>query len=103
MATVSTVAQVALPFEDGSDIDELDVIGVSTRSTTVVGDATPPDDATRKLKPDTLIIPARRSKRTRVPSLTERNDPHAGTQKKQKMETKKGVSASLRSMPRASH
>lgn len=90
---MSTVEQVAFPFEGESDIDELDVIGASTRSTTVVGDATPPDNTPRKLKPDTLIIPARKAKRSRTPSLSERDDPHGGTQKKQKMENKKAVSA----------
>lgn len=94
---MATVEQVGFPFDNESDIDELDVIGASssTRSTTVVGDATPPDHTPSKLKLDTLIIPACKSKRSRAPSLTEKGGPHAGIQKKQKMEDKKAVSAFL--------
>lgn len=92
------VEQVAFPFDGESDIDELDVIGASspTRSTTVVGDATPPDRrAPGKLKLDTIIIPARKGKRSRTPSLSGKPDSRVGTQKKQKMEDKKAVSLCL--------
>jgi SWI/SNF-related matrix-associated actin-dependent regulator of chromatin subfamily A member 5 len=97
MAMASTGEKVAFPFDGESDIDELDVIGPfsPTRSTTVVGDATPPDHTARQVKLDTLIIPARKSKRSRTPSLVEKDDPHAGIQKKQKMENKKAVSPFL--------
>ena len=97
MAMASTVEKVAFPFDGVSDIDELDVIGASspTRSTTVVGDATPPDHTSRKVKLDALIIPAPKSKRSRTPSLSEKDGPLAGTQKKQKMDDKKSVSPFL--------
>ena len=87
MATVSSMlGHVAFPFDGESEIDELDVIGASssTRSTTVVGDATPP--STSKL--DTVVIPARNGKRL----LSERE---GGIQKKQKLEDKKAVSPHL--------
>ncbi|KAF8554251.1 hypothetical protein OG21DRAFT_1497134 [Imleria badia] len=79
------MATTAFPFDGESDIDELDVIRAlsSTRSTTVVGDATPPHD----LKLDTIVIPARNGKR----SLPEKDDPHTGVQKKQKLEDKKAL------------
>lgn len=98
MATLDTVEQAAFPFHEESDIDELDVIGASgsTRSTTVVGDVTPRDHhVSRKLTLDTIIIPARKDKRSRTPSLSEKDDPHAGIQKKQKIEGKKAVGAFL--------
>ena len=95
MAMASTVDKVAFPFDGESDIDELDVIGASspTRSTTLVGDATPPDHTARKVKLDALIVPARNTKRSRTSSLSEKEDPLAGTRKKQKMENKKAVSS----------
>ncbi|KAF8126339.1 P-loop containing nucleoside triphosphate hydrolase protein [Boletus edulis] len=93
MAMASTVEDVAFPFEGESDIDELDVIGASssTRSTTVVGDVTPPGHASAKLKLNTLIIPARKGKRSRSRSLSDKDGPQADTQKKQKVEDKKAL------------
>lgn len=86
---MNTVEDVALPFEGESDIDELDVIGASTRSTTIAGDATPPDKT--ELKPITLVIPPRKGKRSRTPSVS-RKDALLAVQKKQKVGHKKAVS-----------
>lgn len=88
---MATVEQVAFPFYGESDTDELDVIDASTRSTTVVGDATPPNKTPRKMKLDTLIIPAPKGKRLRTHSLSEKDNPLAGNRKKQKMENRKAV------------
>lgn len=95
VAMASTIEHVVFPFDGESDIDELDVIGTSssTRSTTVVGDATPPDHTPRTRKFETLIIPARKDKRSRMPSFSENDEPHARIQKKQKMDGKKAVSS----------
>ncbi|KAN0080357.1 P-loop containing nucleoside triphosphate hydrolase protein [Tylopilus felleus] len=93
MATVSTVEDVAFPFDGELDIDELDVIGASnsTRSTTVLGDATPPGYTPPTFKLDTLVIPARKTKRSRTPSLSEKEGPLMITLKKQKIEDKKAL------------
>ena len=101
MATVSTVEDVAFPFDGELDIDELDVIGASnsTRSTTVLGDATPPGYTPPTFKLDTLVIPARKTKRSRTPSLSEKEGPLMVTLKKQKIEDKKAVSPNLGRFP----
>lgn len=94
MAAVRALEQFLFPFGEDSDIDELDVIGASsssTRSATVVGDATPP--TSHKLKFDTLVIPASKGKRSRT--LSEQDGPHAWIRKKQKMGDKKAVSLFL--------
>ncbi|KAG9310832.1 P-loop containing nucleoside triphosphate hydrolase protein [Chiua virens] len=92
MATPNASQARRVAFDSEFGTDELDVIGASslTRSTTVVGDATPPDHTPHKLKLDTIIIPPRNAKRARTLSISE-NDAPVETQKKQKMQNKKAL------------